>query len=571
MMQKLVQKLSLVFNSWLILVFIVLVESLLLVYLCYKKEALSDVQLYLQYSTINPTFDYSTIKLFDKWIDESKFLEEIATLKSQQSGSKDNSSNKITETNDNMMYSFDTHPYQTSFTKLLTQKFCLSGYFHSIHPKWISFIINLLFYILTELLIYFFVLYLTKNRSLSLVTLLIVGTSFYTLGSVLNSPPTFLPSVFFTLCYLFLHITMLDRIDNLGSSEVAVNSCFILQQLGTLVLLFMGQFFIDSGLIIVFIAISLYFMVYCSFKQKLFFLSYTLVFLLGILGLIVIYKDFALKIIQRYLILRSATNYLNGASIIKYYILDNFNTHFFINVFIIYLLCKILSRICSYGIDKKSKDINLTISKPSFDMIKFKLNPYTLKHLLILVFSFLITVWISLVYNQPDTTYCVNYVLLGSLFFIGLSCLIKNKSSLIVYTLAFLFIGVLSLRTGQKLSIHKVKFPAPTTPHKVYIYVPNLTENISKPHLLDFIKYVPKDTPMFISATTTNIMNEIKKDIDQDQPIYLLTTNSYNIDSQTQELMRTTYGYNNKHPQSDTYSFYLVKYTKNLAKVEKKK
>ncbi len=567
-MQKLIQKLSIILNSQILLVFIILIESLLLVYLCFKKDTLSDVGLYLRYSTINPSFDYATVKQFDKWIDESGFLEAISTPTTQTSSVQESTPNVISATNE--MYSFDTHPYQTSFTKLLTQKFYHSGYFHSIHPKWIGFIINLLFYILTELLIYFFVLYLTKNRPLSLVTMLIIGTAFYTLGSVLNSPPTFLPSVFFTSAYLFLHIVMLDRIDRMGSSKRHSDSVFVIQLLGTLSLLFMGQFFIDSGLIIVFIAISLYFIVYCGFKQKLYFLSYTLVFLLGILGLIVVYKDFALKIIQRYLILRSATNYVTNMSVIKYYILDNFNTHFFINIFIVYLLFKILGRICSYGIDQKTKDINLTIFKPSFNMVKINFNPCTVKHLLILIFSFLITVWISLVYNQPDTTYCVNYVLLGTLFFIGLSCLIKNKSSLMVYTLAFLFIGVLSLRTGQKLAIHKIKFPAPTTPHKVYIYVPNLTEYISKPHLLDFIKYVPKDTPMFISATTANIMNEIKKDIDQDQTIYLITTNSYNIDSQTQELMRTTYGYNNKHPQSDTYSFYLVKYTKNLGKVDKK-
>ena len=570
-MQKLIQKLDPLLNSKLLPVFIILLESILLVCLCYKKESLSDVGLYLKYSELNPSFDYSTVKQFDRWTNEQEFLDAISSLSSVP-GSTDTVPEL--DTKENEMYSFGSLPYQTSFTKYFYKLLYSSNISSSINPKWILFSFNLIFFILLELILYYFVLYLTHLPSVSIITMIIIGEAFYTLSSVLNAPPTFMPSAVFSLMYMFLHVVMLDELDSIKgqkSLDLKKFKVFAVQCILMLTLLLISQYFIDAGLILLAITISMIYLIYSVFKHRFYFLSYTLVFLSGIYLLLILYKDFSLQMIKEYFALKNYEYLFNSFSTIKYYILDNYYTHFFTNLTLIYIAYKVIEKICSIRIDQTSKDIQLTIIKPTFSMYKISWNTKLIRYVVFLIIGFIACTYISLPYNQPDDTYCVNYIILGSLFFIILSCFIKFRSGIIVYFLAFLFVSVLSLRTDKMFVSCKVKYPPTADPKKVYIYVPNLMDKISKTHLLDFIKYVPKGASVYFSTKADNIVEGIKKDTRQDQRAYLLTTNSSDIDFKTPGCLKMVHHFSSVNATADSYSLYLVTYTKNKAIVDEKK
>ena len=544
-MQKLIQKLTSILNSKLLPVFVILLEFILLCYLCNKKEFLSDAQLYLKYSIQHPNSQEQNSQELDTWTNENLILSSVfnsSITPNEQKYSPPTSLESSVDTyvhtdKSTFYYSFMKYPYLNYFTKYVSKKVYSLNSFNK--QKWIFFSFNVLCFILLELLIYFFVYYLTKNHILSTVTMLVIGLNAYTLSSILNSHPTFFPSMLVCLSYIFLNILLIDNIDHIKGSDL-LNKKFFIKEIFIIILLITSPLITDTESSLILICTSLYVIVYLLFKHKPLFLLYTLFFFIGILLTSYIDKDFTVSIINKCLSFPTGARFKHSISVLKFYLLDDYYTHVFVNISIVYVLFKLVQKFCFFSIDRVSKDINVEILRPSWKLFKVKVNFKFINRLVILGFSFLVCCVVYLGYNHPDHTFSINYILIATMFFIGLSCFIKYKSALVIYFLGFVFISILSLRTDQIIVYKKVHLPINEVPTKLYVYSPNLTNNILQSDLLELIKFMPKDASVFLSTTAGSIYKEIVKEFHPNQNVYLLANSESSYYQLITELKETT-------------------------------
>ena len=495
------KKLNFKINIKIILISIFIIESAIFSIFCYKKDIASYPQLEENYSVIKDSVEQN---YFNKDTTLKEFFTPSEQSKKQLSFSEsqsDLSTSYQSFTNSNNLKVNRPFQYRSINFKILKNLFYLV---HSIDPKWIMFYFNLICYLLIEFLIYLICFYLSQNPFVSLITMLIVGINLYTLNGLLNSSPTLMFSAVLVLAVVFLHYLLIIK-----SSLTTRTKNFFFILLTHFILYTCINIFSDFECIIPVYFVSICFIVYTIFKNKLFCLYYSLVSLVEILIATYLSADFILgNIALIYQIPLYRT--LDVIKVFSYNLLSKYHLHYFSNIFILYFIYLILKTICTIRKNPDSKDLLVNIKSLRMLLyLSYSYIPTLKKQAPLIVFSFIVGV-LSLEFNLNADLFQTNYILVASILFIFFSLFIKTKKSLLVYSLSFLLTFIVSVSKEDLKIKHRLNLPEDINPLTLYIYAPHYSKDSFDLPL--FIRHIPSNSSFHLISSIDLLSKNISKE-----------------------------------------------------------
>lgn len=535
MNQKLNFKINVNINLKIFLISIFIIESVVFSIFCYKKDIASYPQLEENYSAIKNSVEHS---FFNKDTPLKDFFNPLQNSEKNQASFFESPSplDLLTSydsfTSSNNLRVNRPYQYRVSNFKILTNLFYLV---HSIDPKWIMFYFNLICYLLIELLIYLICFYLSKNPTSSLITMLIVGINLYTINALLNSSPTLLFSALLVLGVIFLHSLLMIKPSLTTETKTKTkNSFFIL--LAHFILYTCINIFSDFECILSSYFISICFIIYSLFKNKVFYLYYTLVSLIEILIATYLAADFSSGIIALiYQIPLYRT--LDVIKVCTYNLLSKYHFHYFSNIFVLYFIYLLFKTICNLRKDPDpgSKDLLVNIKSPNMLLyLVFSYIPSFKKQVPLIVIGFTVGI-LSLGFNLNADLFQTNYILVASILFIFFSIFIKTKRTLLVYGFSFLLTFIVSLsKEDLKIKNHP-DLPEGINPSTMYIYAPYYSKESFDLPL--FIRHIPTNSSFHLISSLDNLSKNISKE--QKSVFILFEQESKNHPTNSAKLVET--------------------------------